>query len=277
MPQPHTRVLHSAPAARRAQLPERPLPVTSSTAPAKISVPPKTQPNPVKARAAQSSAQNQTPTSARVSPPHDQTQRPSPSALRKPSTDTAVVLSLVPLSVPGPIAATIVKELTTELSSSEEPGYIYIFRHEGTVAGGATVGMRILLKIGRSTNVQRRLKQWEQRCGRKLILMASFPAHTPSSPSSPSSPPVSSSPAARRGVAPKSPHSATDVRPDLIPYSHRVERLIHLELAPCRVSHTCDTCGSTHREWFEVRDGEAAAVMGAVRRWVRWAEGHREG
>lgn len=38
------------------------------------------------------------------------------------------------------------------------------------------------------------------------------------------------------------------------PMSHRVERLIHLELASQyqRAGFKCDECGSTHREWFRV-------------------------
>jgi len=56
---------------------------------------------------------------------------------------------------------------------------------------------------------------------------------------------------------------------------HRVERLIHLELAEKRiVKPECQACGREHREWFEIeasRDG-LRSVDEVVRRWVEWAE-----
>ncbi len=58
---------------------------------------------------------------------------------------------------------------------------------------------------------------------------------------------------------------------------HRVERLIHVELAEKRVTEqaACENCGREHREWFEVeasREG-LRAVDEVIRRWVGWAEG----
>ena len=63
-----------------------------------------------------------------------------------------------------------------------------------------------------------------------------------------------------------------------MPHAHRVERLIHLELADKRVTHNCEACGKEHREWFEVeasREG-VRGVDEVVRRWVAWAEERRE-
>ncbi|KAH8664501.1 hypothetical protein BX600DRAFT_464562 [Xylariales sp. PMI_506] len=65
-----------------------------------------------------------------------------------------------------------------------------------------------------------------------------------------------------------------------MPHSHKVERLIHLELAGAgmRVSDrgtTCPSCGKAHREWFEV-DASRQGIMAVdevVRRWSDWDEG----
>jgi hypothetical protein len=60
-----------------------------------------------------------------------------------------------------------------------------------------------------------------------------------------------------------------------VPHAHRVERLIHIELADQRVRRDCAACGKEHREWFEVeatREG-VKGVDEVVRRWVGWAEG----
>jgi hypothetical protein len=59
-----------------------------------------------------------------------------------------------------------------------------------------------------------------------------------------------------------------------VPHAHRVERLIHLELADQRVIKQCDACGKTHKEWFKVeatRDG-VKKVDDVVKRWVDWDE-----
>ncbi|KAL8881603.1 MAG: hypothetical protein Q9192_007763, partial [Flavoplaca navasiana] len=63
--------------------------------------------------------------------------------------------------------------------------------------------------------------------------------------------------------------------PRKVPHAHKVERLIHIELADKRVKRNCETCRKEHREWFEVKgDREGVkAVDEVVRRWVRWGEG----
>lgn len=57
-----------------------------------------------------------------------------------------------------------------------------------------------------------------------------------------------------------------------VPNAHKVERLIHLELAECRVKKDCETCGREHREWFEVEGNraEVGRVDAVVKRWVNW-------
>jgi hypothetical protein len=110
---------------------------------------------------------------------------------------------------------------------------------------------KILLKIGRATNVQRRLNEWQRQCGYNLSLIRYYP-YIPSS-----------SPAAV---------------PRKIPHSHKVERLVHIELTGrgMRVAdrEKCETCGKEHREWFEVPATRAAVaeVDEIVRRWSDWDE-----
>ncbi len=66
-----------------------------------------------------------------------------------------------------------------------------------------------------------------------------------------------------------------------IPHSHKVERLVHLELAGrglCvadRERWKCEACGREHKECFEVEASRAAVadVDEVVRRWADWDEG----
>lgn len=110
---------------------------------------------------------------------------------------------------------------------------------------------KVLLKIGRATNVQRRLNEWQRQCGYNLSLIRYYP-YVPSG-----------SPAAE---------------PRKIPHSHKVERLVHLELTGrgFRVTdrEKCEACGKEHREWFEVEASRTAVaeVDDVVRRWSDWDE-----
>jgi hypothetical protein len=112
---------------------------------------------------------------------------------------------------------------------------------------------KILLKIGRATNVQRRLNEWQRQCGYNLSLIRYYP-YVPSS--------SSGSAVARK-----------------VPHSHKVERLVHLELTGrgLRVAdrEKCEACGREHREWFEVEASRSAVadVDEVVRRWSDWDEG----
>lgn len=131
----------------------------------------------------------------------------------------------------------------------------------------------ILLKIGRASNVHRRMNEWTRQCGYDLSLVRFYP-YVPSTQLSRSSP--SPSPGRSSGavsyptLAPQSPN----VRK--VPYSHRVERLVHIELATKRLKDQgkCAACGREHREWFEVtasRDG-VKVVDAVIKRWVGWAD-----
>ncbi|KAK7521159.1 meiotically up-regulated gene 113-domain-containing protein [Phyllosticta citriasiana] len=125
----------------------------------------------------------------------------------------------------------------------------------------------ILLKIGRANNVYRRMNEWQRQCGKVPSLVRYYPyVHSPQA--SPSA-----SPGPSTLVGPKG--DGTDAKGvRKCPHVHRVERLIHIELADQRVMRDCKECGKQHREWFEVeasRDG-VKAVDEVVRRWVRYAE-----
>ncbi|KAL8690543.1 MAG: hypothetical protein Q9218_004041 [Villophora microphyllina] len=127
----------------------------------------------------------------------------------------------------------------------------------------------ILLKIGRASNVQRRMNEWTRQCGYDLSLIRYYP-YIPSS--------SSSTPANTPQPSPSSKTQSAATAPRKVPHAHKVERLIHLEFAEKRVKKNCEACGKEHREWFEVL-GSKEGVKGVdevVRRWVRWAE-EREG
>ncbi|KAK3937724.1 DUF1766-domain-containing protein [Diplogelasinospora grovesii] len=216
------------------------------------------------------------------------------------TSQTAQFMSLIPPSASPQTASQLLAELAKPFSQLDEAGYIYIFwltsdsqpsappaeaassllsppatpqRPSGgqrrpsdvlasfaTVTGtGANPGLggsatgtkKILLKIGRATNVQRRLNEWQRQCGYNLSLIRFYP-YIPSA-----------SPAAV---------------PRKIPHSHKVERLIHIELAGLglRVAdrEKCSACGKEHREWFEVDATRQAVadVDSVVRRWSDWDE-----
>ncbi|KAK6496174.1 hypothetical protein TWF481_002198 [Arthrobotrys musiformis] len=145
---------------------------------------------------------------------------------------------------------------------------------------------RVLLKIGRAQNVQRRLHQWSQQCGYNLQLLRYYPyVSLQDAPSSVSlkggSPPpgtpglsVSIPKTPLSGKQPSSPPASLGAKK--VPFSHRVERLIHLELRDDYYNkpHVCETCQTVHKEWFAVpgtRDG-VKRVDEVIKRWCKWAE-----
>lgn len=123
----------------------------------------------------------------------------------------------------------------------------------------------ILLKIGRANNVHRRMNEWTQQCGYSLSLVRFYPYVS----STPSPSPHASSNSRRAS-------DAAGVRK--VPHAHRVERLVHLELAAQRVVKKCDACGKEHREWFEVEATKEGVkkVDEVIKRWVEWDEKSNE-
>ena len=237
---------------------------------------------------------------------HNHHQRPSsnsnshrPSAASH-SSQTARYLSLIPPSTPPITVSALMAELAKPISQGDEAGYIYMFwvtpgsssqsagmkppaeaarallspprpsgqrqpsdvvasfaeQHTKSRKGGAK--KTLLLKIGRANNVHRRLNEWTRQCGDDLTLIRYYP-YVASGSSSGESP--------------------MKDEPRKMPHSHKVERLVHIELAGAGLrvkpgDKKCG-CGREHREWFEVDATRAAvaAVDEVIRRWSDWDEG----
>ncbi|KAL0262048.1 hypothetical protein SLS55_003483 [Diplodia seriata] len=234
---------------------------------------------------------------------------PAPSS--NPSNPTERLLSFIPSNVSPQVASQLMAEASKPLSAKDEPGFIYIFWLTETTRGGApsdqdassllspgrpgaggrnpsdmlrqysvsetsrgSPGARgggksgkkgggkshVMLKIGRANNVHRRMKEWETQCGKTPSLVRFYPYVPGTSPSD-------------NVVAPKG--DGTDAKGvRKVPYVHKVERLIHIEIAEKRVLRTCDVCGREHKEWFEVEASREGIenIDEVVKRWVKWAE-----
>ncbi|KAL8719176.1 MAG: hypothetical protein Q9181_008092 [Wetmoreana brouardii] len=220
-----------------------------------------------------------------------------PPILRDPSSQTENLLALIPKSLTPQTTSQILAELAKPISAHDEEGYIYIFwltpcggdgtstllsasptpsprsrRASSTPRARAGLSPQpsnpssptIVLKIGRASNVQRRMNEWTRQCGYDLSLIRFYPYIPTFSPLP--------SPSSRRVSA--TPQTPTSAAPRKVPHAHRVERLIHLELADSRIKNNCGACGKEHREWFEVKGDRQGvkAVDEVIRRWVRWAE-----
>ncbi|MCJ1417397.1 hypothetical protein MMC32_003741 [Xylographa parallela] len=227
-----------------------------------------------------------------------------------PRSQTHTLLALIPPTLPPQTTSLLLAELAKPLPPSSEPGYIYMFwlTPDSTPAPSPdtasallappTISRRrtsdvlrpfapptpttppapptLLLKIGRASNVQRRLNEWTRQCGYNLSLVRYYPYH-PSSPTAQPPSPARSPPRPRPssgGVADGAAKQGLGY-PHKVPHVARVERLIQLELAEKRVKRVCAGCAKEHREWFEVeatREG-LRAVDEVVRRWVGWGAG----
>ncbi len=206
---------------------------------------------------------------------------------RDPSSKTEQLLALIPRNATPQITSLLLTELTKPISEFDEEGYIYMFwltpeslpstppsevapsllevstdrqrpqpgqRRTSDVlqtfaSASQDSSQKILLKIGRASNVQRRLNEWTRQCGYNLSLIRYYPYHSTSTPN------LSS-------------------LPTKVPHAHKVERLIHIELSGKKAQQDskCRSCGREHREWFEVeasRNG-VKAVDDIIRRWVEW-------
>jgi hypothetical protein len=122
----------------------------------------------------------------------------------------------------------------------------------------------IRLKIGRTSNVHRRLNEWSRQCSHNLTLIRYYPYSSSSSPSP--------------SPARTSENHTSQETGRQVPHVRRVERLIHVELAERKIKGQgrCAECGKEHREWFEVEATKDALrlVDDCVRRWVSWGERH---
>ncbi|KAK4679475.1 hypothetical protein QC764_0035140 [Podospora pseudoanserina] len=249
----------------------------------------------------------QKPTSASVPyrPSGNKPSRPSsarPPSARPTSSQKKNHAALIPADAPPETAAKLAKELAKPFSENDDPGYIYIFwltpesqpltpaaetarsllSPSARPSGSRTISdilasfaafiddddddrprpssgngrsshtnKKILLKIGRATNVQRRLNEWQRQCGYNISLIRYYP-YVPS--------------------------NSTNTTERKVPHSHKVERLVHIELDGLGLRAgdrgKCEACGKEHREWFEVEASRKAVevVDDIVRKWSDWDE-----
>lgn len=258
--------------------PARPQPRPVQHTSASVPVPPRksTSRPPVSAASSQ-----RPPVSAQSSPG-----KASYRSRKSTASQTARAKDYIPDSLDPATASAVMAELARPYVDSEEAGYIYMFwltpasdpappvdaarsllappspaprsRRASDVvstfakSSGGTSSKTMVLKIGRAANVQRRMNQWQRQCGYDIEMLRYYPYLPGASESS--------------GVV-----------PHMTPHAHRVERLIHIELAGMGLRAnlgTCDACGRDHREWFEVdatREG-IRRVDDVVRRWIDWDE-----
>ncbi|KAI9837453.1 MAG: hypothetical protein M1819_007101 [Sarea resinae] len=250
-------------------------------------------PPPPPPQSSQSPPSSPPPRRSPLSPPTISTLPGPASKATATTTDT-----LIPLSLPPSTRTLLATELSKPFSRAEEPGYIYIFkisdafptqddgaaepgpkfqrrpdrqraRNETAPASPSATALAsrgspgqnlVYLKIGRTSNVQRRLNEWSAQCGHAVTLLRYYPNNTsfssassspaaarnPSRPSSrphpyphlhstthlTSPPPTLSSPSSPS--PPSSSSSSSDAAARKTPHPARVERLIHLELAAYR-------------------------------------------
>ena len=101
----------------------------------------------------------------------------------------------------------------------------------------------IMLKIGRANNITRRMNEWQRQCGYALNLVRWYPYVSSTTPASQREQP----PGKERKANPLYPYltkpsprnSAQRRESDIVhkcPHIHRVERLIHLELASKQIN-----------------------------------------
>lgn len=104
-----------------------------------------------------------------------------------------------------------------------EKGFVYMFWDQRNFG---------MVKIGRTVNLQQRLKQWKRQC--------KVTHHY---------------------------HHAQESSMQMAPHVSHIEKLIHIELYNFRKKRRCDGCGRTHREWFEV---SAVKVQRVFQKWKEW-------
>ena len=87
---------------------------------------------------------------------------------------------------------------------------------------------KVYYKVGRSNDVKKRLNEWEKQCG----------------------------------------YSASLIAAKACKYTHRAERLIHLELESSKVGLArCTGCDKVHNEWFNASKKE---ITNVINNWVNY-------
>jgi hypothetical protein len=125
------------------------------------------------------------------------------------------------------------------ISSRDKPGFIYAYSlHQGPRVSRNTYAY---FKVGRTTNPHRRMYQFNNTCKLEPKIVELFPSF----PSN-----------GKQKVLPTNLEILEKTLDELpkCPLSHRVERLIHLELSSSHKSagYKCPECGSIHGEWIRV-------------------------
>ncbi|UPX21059.1 uncharacterized protein EKO05_0011265 [Ascochyta rabiei] len=109
--------------------------------------------------------------------------------------------------------------------SDKEDGFMYIF-WDKKIFG--------MVKVGRTNDLERRLKEWNRQC--------------------------------------KTTHyyhqSSRDGKLLKVPHVRRIEALMHIELVNYRKKRACEGCSKTHIEWFEISEAKVLQVFQKWRDWI---------
>ncbi|RHZ53799.1 hypothetical protein Glove_437g40 [Diversispora epigaea] len=147
----------------------------------------------------------------------------------------------------------LISEMEKPISDKDEAGFIYAYR---LVEGPSSHHDPncTLYKVGRTTNVPRRLYQWSKHCGYTPQLIELFPDVNLSSSFSSQESMLDSI----FGELNLSNEESSEKLSKIIKckYTHRVERLIHIELSEKYRADVeiCSGCGTVHQEWFKVNE-----------------------
>lgn len=130
-------------------------------------------------------------------------------------------------------------EMRKPISNSDRPGYIYAYYLDK--GPRASKESHAYFKIGRTTDPHRRMYQLANVCNYEPKIIELFPSF-----------PISLD-QRRMTTNLQTVDQTLDGLPKC-PISHRIERLIHLELSCLyeRAEFKCPVCGSVHREWIKV-------------------------
>ena len=135
----------------------------------------------------------------------------------------------------------------------------------------------VFYKVGRTQNLTRRLYQWSRSCPYYPLLVEFFPT-PPTSPLRRSSSTSSLYSLFRKDDESSSTPSRAETRIVKCAVTHRIERLIHLELEDrfgrVDISPQGCPCGKVHKEWFRGGiDAEAGwqEVRDVIVRWIGFA------
>ncbi|CAG8506098.1 uncharacterized protein OCT59_025030 [Rhizophagus irregularis] len=141
-------------------------------------------------------------------------------------------------------------EMEKPIADRDEPGFIYAYKLlEGP--NSEKNSQYTLYKVGRATNVHRRLYQWAKQCGYTPELIENFPNVE-----------ILSSFSSQEFLIDREGENSVNFDNQLefnsvakCKYTHRAERLIHIELGARFKAdiEKCEKCGNLHREWFKVK------------------------